>query len=206
MHTAASLVERLWREGKRLRPRDVVAEFDKTIHDELDLTREAANCSQLRRNFLRSGAAAGARDPLGLDGERSARHGAHGRHSDRPHRRPDRRRHRLQAARARRCRDLLHAGVPRRVLPRGHAPRQHLRRRRPVEPRQVHRARLRHHGHAVGAGQELPRAEFPRVLPPRLPPRRDDAHRVGLGAGRTRASTSSRARSASCASRSSTGR
>ncbi|HEX6136973.1 MAG TPA: ubiquinone biosynthesis regulatory protein kinase UbiB [Casimicrobiaceae bacterium] len=50
MHTAASLVER-WREGKRLRPREVVAEFDKTIHDELDLTREAANCSQLRRNF-----------------------------------------------------------------------------------------------------------------------------------------------------------
>jgi ubiquinone biosynthesis protein len=51
MHTAATLVERLWREGKRLRPREVVAEFDKTIHDELDLTREAANCSQLRRNF-----------------------------------------------------------------------------------------------------------------------------------------------------------
>jgi len=55
MHTAASLVERLWREGRRLRPREVVAEFDKTIHDELDLTREAANASQLRRNFLRSG-------------------------------------------------------------------------------------------------------------------------------------------------------
>ena len=51
MRTAAALLERLWREGKRLRPRDVVAEFDKTIHDELDLTREAANCSQLRRNF-----------------------------------------------------------------------------------------------------------------------------------------------------------
>ena len=55
MHTAASLIERMWREGKRLRPREVVVEFDKTIHDELDLTREAANCSQLRRNFLRSG-------------------------------------------------------------------------------------------------------------------------------------------------------
>ncbi|MEO9134983.1 MAG: ubiquinone biosynthesis regulatory protein kinase UbiB [Casimicrobiaceae bacterium] len=51
MRTAAALVERIWREGKRLRPREVVAEFDKTIHDELDLTREAANCSQLRRNF-----------------------------------------------------------------------------------------------------------------------------------------------------------
>ena len=55
MHTAASLIERLWREGRRLRTREVVVEFDKTIHDELDLTREAANCSQLRRNFLRSG-------------------------------------------------------------------------------------------------------------------------------------------------------
>ena len=54
MQTAASLVERLWKEGKRLRPREVVAEFDKTIHDELDLTREAANCSQLRRNFRHS--------------------------------------------------------------------------------------------------------------------------------------------------------
>ena len=30
MHTAASLVERLWRDGRRLRPREVVAEFDKT--------------------------------------------------------------------------------------------------------------------------------------------------------------------------------
>ena len=48
------LVEKLWSDGKRLRPREVVAEFDKTIHDELDLVREAANCSQLRRNFLHS--------------------------------------------------------------------------------------------------------------------------------------------------------
>src|SRR6185437_8943785 len=54
MQTAPGLVERLWRDGKRLRPREVVAEFDKTIHDELDLMREAANCSQLRRNFRQS--------------------------------------------------------------------------------------------------------------------------------------------------------
>ncbi|MET0204584.1 MAG: ubiquinone biosynthesis regulatory protein kinase UbiB [Casimicrobiaceae bacterium] len=54
MHTAAMLVERLWSEGKRLKPRAVVGEFEKTIHDELDLTREAANCSQLRRNFRHS--------------------------------------------------------------------------------------------------------------------------------------------------------
>ena len=54
MHSGAWLVEKLWSDGKRLKPREVVAEFDKTIHDELDLAREAANCSQLRRNFLDS--------------------------------------------------------------------------------------------------------------------------------------------------------
>jgi ubiquinone biosynthesis protein len=54
MHTAALLVEKLWSDGKRLRPRAVVSEFEKTIKDELDLTREAANCSQLRRNFQNS--------------------------------------------------------------------------------------------------------------------------------------------------------
>jgi ubiquinone biosynthesis protein len=54
MHIAAALVERLWRDGKRLRARAVVAEFDTVLHDELDLMREAANASQLRRNFARS--------------------------------------------------------------------------------------------------------------------------------------------------------
>jgi ubiquinone biosynthesis protein len=51
LDTAASLIERLFEDGKRLKPREVVAEFDKYIHDELDLIREASNCSQLRRNF-----------------------------------------------------------------------------------------------------------------------------------------------------------
>ena len=54
MQTGAMLVERLWSDGKRLRPREVVAEFEKNLADELDLMREAANCSQLRRNFLHS--------------------------------------------------------------------------------------------------------------------------------------------------------
>src|SRR6516225_4938738 len=54
MQTGAWLMERLWSDGKRLRPRAVIAEFEKTINDELDLSREAANCSQLRRNFLHS--------------------------------------------------------------------------------------------------------------------------------------------------------
>ena len=54
MHAGAMLLEKLWSDGKRLRPRAVVAEFEKTLRDELDLTREAANCSQLRRNFEHS--------------------------------------------------------------------------------------------------------------------------------------------------------
>ena len=54
LHTGAILAERLWSDGRRLRPREVVAEFEKSLADELDLTREAANCSQLRRNFLHS--------------------------------------------------------------------------------------------------------------------------------------------------------
>jgi len=47
----AGLVERFLPEGKRLRPVEVVAEYEHTIFDELNLQREAANASQLRRNF-----------------------------------------------------------------------------------------------------------------------------------------------------------
>jgi len=44
-------VDRLSADGKRLKPREVVAEFDKYLHDELDFVREAANAAQLRRNM-----------------------------------------------------------------------------------------------------------------------------------------------------------
>lgn len=54
LDTAAWLVERLFSDGPRLRPREVVAEFSTYLHDELDLMREAANCNQLRRNFAGS--------------------------------------------------------------------------------------------------------------------------------------------------------
>jgi ubiquinone biosynthesis protein len=50
MEVAASIVERT-HDGRRLRPREVVAEFERILTDELDLLREAANCAQLRRNF-----------------------------------------------------------------------------------------------------------------------------------------------------------
>jgi ubiquinone biosynthesis protein len=51
LETAAWLMERLWAEGRRLKPREVVAEFSRHLDEELDLLREAANASQLRRNF-----------------------------------------------------------------------------------------------------------------------------------------------------------
>ena len=51
LRVLAGMLERVLPEGRRLRPRAVVAEFEKTIRDELDLLREAANASQLRRNF-----------------------------------------------------------------------------------------------------------------------------------------------------------
>jgi len=51
LHTLALWVERLSVDGKRLKPREVVAEFDAYLHDELDLVREAANAAQLRRNM-----------------------------------------------------------------------------------------------------------------------------------------------------------
>jgi ubiquinone biosynthesis protein len=54
LYTLAGLLETLWSDGKRLKPKEVVAEFAKHLDDELDLVREAANCSQLRRNFENS--------------------------------------------------------------------------------------------------------------------------------------------------------
>ena len=54
LYSLAELAERYWPEGRRLRPLEVVQEYEKTILDELDLMREAANASQLRRNFHES--------------------------------------------------------------------------------------------------------------------------------------------------------
>ena len=167
-------------DGRRLKPREVVAEFDKHLHDELDLMREAANASQLRRNFAGSPAARGARGALGLlfaarDGD-----GTHARHADIAGR--ELREQGIDIPR------LARAGVEiffTQVFRDGffHAdmhPGNILVRRR----RQVHRARFRHHGHAHRRRQELPGAEFPRLLQPRLHARGAGAPRRGLGAGR----------------------
>lgn len=51
LFTIAQLAERYWSEGKRLRPVEVVEEYKKILMDELDLMREAANATQLKRNF-----------------------------------------------------------------------------------------------------------------------------------------------------------
>ncbi|MCU7881382.1 MAG: ubiquinone biosynthesis regulatory protein kinase UbiB [Candidatus Thiodiazotropha sp. (ex Lucinoma aequizonata)] len=56
LYTIARLAEKYWKEGRRLRPVEVVQEYEKSIFDELDLMREAGNASQLRRNFLNSDA------------------------------------------------------------------------------------------------------------------------------------------------------
>lgn len=51
MRMMARWVEKASADARRLKPREVVAEFDKYLHDELDLVREAANAAQLRRNM-----------------------------------------------------------------------------------------------------------------------------------------------------------
>lgn len=51
MYVLADMTASFWSDGKRLRPREVVSEYEKTIYDELDMQREAANAAQLKRNF-----------------------------------------------------------------------------------------------------------------------------------------------------------
>ena len=51
MAMMARWVEKLSADGKRLKPREVVGEFSKYLHDELDFVREASNAAQLRRNM-----------------------------------------------------------------------------------------------------------------------------------------------------------
>ena len=53
-YALARLAQKYWPESRRVRPLEVVAEYEKTVLDELDLMREAANASQLKRNFAGS--------------------------------------------------------------------------------------------------------------------------------------------------------
>src|SRR3546814_14521413 len=54
LHTLAALADRFSADLRRLRPREVVAEYEKVLLDELDLMREGDSCAQLRRNWLGS--------------------------------------------------------------------------------------------------------------------------------------------------------
>lgn len=54
MYLGAKMACKLWKYGKQLKLVKIVAEFEQTIYHELDLIHEAANASQLRRNFLNS--------------------------------------------------------------------------------------------------------------------------------------------------------
>jgi ubiquinone biosynthesis protein len=54
LYELAHFAERFWSDARRLRAVDVVAEFERTTLDELDLVREAANAAKLRRNFENS--------------------------------------------------------------------------------------------------------------------------------------------------------
>src|SRR3984957_13441449 len=54
LYTIAGMAERWWAPSRRLKPIEIVREYEQTILDELDLMREAANASQLKRNFAGS--------------------------------------------------------------------------------------------------------------------------------------------------------
>ena len=54
LYTIAGLAARYWSEAVRLRPVELVREYEKTVLDELDLLREAGNAAQLKRNFAGS--------------------------------------------------------------------------------------------------------------------------------------------------------
>lgn len=54
LYALADLTIRYWRPAKQLRPREIVAEFEACLKNELDLLREGASASQLRRNFSNS--------------------------------------------------------------------------------------------------------------------------------------------------------
>lgn len=54
LSSIAWVLQKVWADGRRLKPQEVVEEFNMYLHDELDLMREAANASALRRNFAGS--------------------------------------------------------------------------------------------------------------------------------------------------------
>jgi ubiquinone biosynthesis protein len=54
LKTLAKMTARFWKKSRRFKPYEIITELERTLTDELDLIREAANASQLKRNFLGS--------------------------------------------------------------------------------------------------------------------------------------------------------
>ena len=54
MYLLAGLLQKHWARGAQFKPLEVIKEYDHTIHDELDLRQEAANCTQMGDNFIDS--------------------------------------------------------------------------------------------------------------------------------------------------------
>jgi ubiquinone biosynthesis protein len=54
MYFIAKNIDRFWAESKRLKPLEIVGEYEKVIFGELDLVQEASNANLLKRNFTDS--------------------------------------------------------------------------------------------------------------------------------------------------------
>ncbi len=172
------MAERYWKHGHRLRPREVVAEFEKTLYDELDLLREAANASQLRRSG-ESGLLYVCEVHWPYCPPRGHGDGTHPRHPGERYRRTARPQYRPESTFRTGCGDLLHPGFPAQLLPCRHAPGQYFRRHRWP----LHGRRLRHHGTLNPVDQRY-WGTLPGLFQTRLPACCRAACGVGMGPGR----------------------
>jgi ubiquinone biosynthesis protein len=143
----AGLADRYWQHGKRLKPLEVVNEYEHTILDELDLMREAANSAQLKRNFEGS-------DMLYVPDI----------YWDYCRPNPARGGNQHQEAGGKRRGDLFYTGLSTQFLSRRYAPGQHLRHHDRSGTPEVRGRGLRHRRHAESRGPAIPCRKFPRVL------------------------------------------
>jgi len=175
----ADLIERLWSEGRRLKPHEVVGEFEKYLRDELRPDARSLQRQQLKRNFANS--------PLlvvpeiyGFLQQRSdggcnactASRSARWTRCAKP------------ASTSRDWRQTASKSSIRKFSATASSTPDMHRARAGRSRRPLHRTGLRHHGHADRQRQALPRTELHRLLPPRLQACRRGAHRIRLGARR----------------------